>query len=201
MPGDEVVGAAGDLDQLGQRPHAVGGRVLRLEVFVELRLQPGDADLEELVEVRRADRQEPQPLEQRVRRVARLFEHALVEIEPAQLAIDEPARVEDRRRGSRRRRDRDRLTVRLELCRHDHALRRGLTPAIGRSARHRRRRLAEGSMKRRFRSISRVSGARAGRTSCRRTLRLRASRSSPSSIPLGVSRIIGKSRNRESLTR
>ena len=57
-PGDEVVGAAGDLDQLRQRAHAVGRRVLRLEVLVELSLQAGDADLEELVEVGRADRQE-----------------------------------------------------------------------------------------------------------------------------------------------
>ena len=96
-PGDEVVRAAGDFDQLGQGPQAVGGRVLRLEVFVKLGLEPGDADLEKLVEVRRADRQEPQPLEQRVGRVARLFEHPLVEIEPAQLAIDEPARIGDRR--------------------------------------------------------------------------------------------------------
>ena len=96
-PADEVVGAAGDLDELGQRAHAVGRRVLRLEVLVELGLQAGDADLEELVEVRRADRQEPEPLEQRVGGVARLFEHALVEVEPAQLAVDEPARLERRR--------------------------------------------------------------------------------------------------------
>ena len=102
-PADEVVGAAGDLDELRQGPHAVGGRVLRLEVLVELRLQPGDADLEELVEVRCADRQEAEPLEQRVGRVARLFQHALVEIEPAQLAVDEPARLErGGRRGDRR---------------------------------------------------------------------------------------------------
>ena len=54
LPADEVVGAAGDLGELGQRPHAVGRGVLGLEVVVELGLEAGDADLEELVEVRRA---------------------------------------------------------------------------------------------------------------------------------------------------
>ena len=94
QPRDEVVGAPGDLDQLRQRPHAVGRRVLGLEVFVELGLQPRDPDLEEFVEVRCADRQKPEPLQQRVGWVARLFQHALVEIEPAQLAIDEQAGVD-----------------------------------------------------------------------------------------------------------
>ena len=94
--GDEVVRTARDLDQLGQRPHAVGGRVLRLEVFVKLGLEPGDPDLEKLVEVRCADRQKPEPVEQRVGWVAGLFEHSLVEIQPAQLAIDKPAWIGDR---------------------------------------------------------------------------------------------------------
>ena len=80
-------------------PMPSGGRILRLEVFVKLGLQSGDAHLEELVEVGCADRQEPEPLQQRVRRVARFLEHPLVEIEPAQLAIDEQARVERRGRG------------------------------------------------------------------------------------------------------
>ena len=53
LPADEVVGPAGDLGELRQRPQAVGGRVLGLQPVVELRLQSGDADLEELVEVRR----------------------------------------------------------------------------------------------------------------------------------------------------
>ncbi len=75
-------------------PMPSGGWILRLEILVELGLEAGDADLEELVEVRRADRQEPKPLEQRIRRVTRLFEHPLVEIQPAQLAVDEPARIE-----------------------------------------------------------------------------------------------------------
>ena len=101
-PRDEVMGSAADFEELRQRSHAVGRRILRLEVFVKLRLQAGHPHLEELVEIRCTDRQEPEPLEQRVRRVARFLEHALVEVEPAQLAIDEQARVE-RAAGSARR--------------------------------------------------------------------------------------------------
>ncbi len=89
LPSDEVVRPPRDLDQLRERPHAVGRGILRLQAVVKLRLEPGDADLEELVEVRRRDRQEPEPLQERIRRVARLLEHTLVEVEPAQLAVDE----------------------------------------------------------------------------------------------------------------
>ena len=103
-PGDEVVGAAGDLEKLGQRAHAVGRKVLGLEVLVELGLQAGHADLEELVQVRGADRHEPEPVEQRVGGVARFLEHPLVEVEPAQLAVDEQAGVERRSGGGRRHR-------------------------------------------------------------------------------------------------
>ena len=102
-----------------------------------------------------------------------------------------------------RRRGCDRLTIDLSRG-HDHALRRGLTPATGLAPPRNsaERRLAEGSMKQRFRSISRVFGKNAPvEQAGRRNFRLRASRSSPSSIPLGVSRIIGRSRKRESLTR
>ena len=70
---DEIMGAAGDLDELRQGPHAVGRRVLRFEVLVKLGLEPGDADLEEFVEVGCADRQEPEPLQQRVGWVAQLL--------------------------------------------------------------------------------------------------------------------------------
>ena len=75
LPRDEVVRPPGDLVHLRQRAQAVGRRVLGLEAVVELRLEAGDADLEELVEVRRRDGQEPEPLQERVRRVARLFQH------------------------------------------------------------------------------------------------------------------------------
>ena len=48
----------------------------------------GDAHHEELVEVGAGDREELDALEQRVRRVLRLRQHALVERQPAQFAID-----------------------------------------------------------------------------------------------------------------
>ena len=58
-------------------------------------LQAGDPDHVEFVEVAVGDRQKPHPFEQRVSRIPRLFEHALVEREPGQLAIDValPARI------------------------------------------------------------------------------------------------------------
>ncbi len=79
---------------------AVGRGVLGLEVVVELGLEAGDADLEELVEVRRRDRQEPELLQERVRGVAGLFQDPLVEVEPAQLAVDEEAGVGRGRRAT-----------------------------------------------------------------------------------------------------
>ncbi len=53
-----------------------------------LLLQAGDADLEELVEVRREDRQELRALEERISGVARLVQDSSIELEPRQLAID-----------------------------------------------------------------------------------------------------------------
>ena len=54
-------------------------------------LHAGDADLEELVEIRRHDAEKAQPLEQRHRRVLGLREHAPLELEHAELAIEEMA--------------------------------------------------------------------------------------------------------------
>ncbi len=51
-------------------------------------LQSRDADLEELIEVTRGDAQEPQPLEQRHGLIEPLHEHALVEFQERQLAVD-----------------------------------------------------------------------------------------------------------------
>ena len=56
---------------------------------LDLLLQARDADLEELVEVRRDDAEEAQPLEQRHRLVLGLREHAAVEFERLQLAVEE----------------------------------------------------------------------------------------------------------------
>ena len=65
-----------------------------------VRLEAGDADHEEFVEVVGRDRQEAHALEQRVLGVARLLEHAAVEGQPAQLAV-EVARLRLRRFGGR----------------------------------------------------------------------------------------------------
>ena len=50
--------------------------------------QARDADLEELVHVAGEDGQELDPLQERVAPIARLEEHAAVELEGAQLAVD-----------------------------------------------------------------------------------------------------------------
>jgi hypothetical protein len=66
---------------------AVGGDVFEAgAVLLEKRRDPHH---EELVEVAADDGEELDALEQRVRRVEGLVEHALVELEPAQLAVDE----------------------------------------------------------------------------------------------------------------
>ena len=62
-------------------------------------LQPRDAHHEELVEIAREDRQEVGALEHRERGILGELEHALVEREPAQFAVEVPVvgqlRVED----------------------------------------------------------------------------------------------------------
>ena len=60
----------------------------RLDAGVDLVVQAGDADHEELVEVRRVDRAELHALQQRDARVLGELEHALVELEPRQLAVE-----------------------------------------------------------------------------------------------------------------
>ena len=65
---------------------AVRAGLVRAEL--DALLEAGDADLEELVEVVRRDAQELEPLEQRDFLVERLCEHALVEFEQRQFAID-----------------------------------------------------------------------------------------------------------------
>ena len=82
----ELVGqrAAGD-ELLGGR-HAVGRQVG--DAGLDLLAQAGHADHEELAEVRAQDRQELDALEQRVALVADLFEHAALEGQHAELAVD-----------------------------------------------------------------------------------------------------------------
>ena len=76
-----------DRRQLLLRRHP--GRDPAPSLVVDRRFQSGDADHEELVEVRRGDRGELDALQQRLRRVGRFLEHALVERQPGQLAVDE----------------------------------------------------------------------------------------------------------------
>jgi hypothetical protein len=59
----------------------------------DLLLQAGDADFEELVQVAGEDQQELQPLQQRVGLIQRLFQHADVELQLRQLAVDVQAAV------------------------------------------------------------------------------------------------------------
>ena len=75
-----------DAGQLLGRRHAVRRRLERAPL--QLPAQTRDADHEELVQVAAVDRQELDPLEQRVPRVARLLQHPAVEPQPAQLAVD-----------------------------------------------------------------------------------------------------------------
>jgi hypothetical protein len=75
----------------GHRGHRLGGREIvgpgRRLPRVHAPLQGGNPDHEELVQVRAEDGQELHPLEQRHGGVLRLFEHAPVEVQPRQLAI------------------------------------------------------------------------------------------------------------------
>ncbi len=80
----------GDRVELLRRGHAVGAQIL--DPLQLMPLEAGDADHEEFVEVGAGDRQEAKPLEQRMGRVGRLLQHAPVEGEPAQLAVEQPRR-------------------------------------------------------------------------------------------------------------
>src|SRR5262249_57615597 len=78
----------------------------RWRLHTQLLAQPRDADLEELVQIAADDAQEAQPLEQRDRWILRQREHAPVERQLRELAIDQRriARLgrvfrRDRRRG------------------------------------------------------------------------------------------------------
>ena len=57
-----------------------------------LALEAGDAHHEEFVEIVGGNRQETHPLQQRMIGVAGLLEHATVEMEPRQFAVDESVR-------------------------------------------------------------------------------------------------------------
>ena len=84
---DQRVRLVADQRVGGTRRQAVGGDRDRVEL--ELLLEPGDTDLEELVEIAAHDAQETQPLEQRRMRILGLRQHAAVERQDAELAVEE----------------------------------------------------------------------------------------------------------------
>ncbi len=88
VPRHEVVRALADrVEHLaGRQARRRGDRDARRHAALEAR----DAHHEELVQVGREDREEPDALQERLARVLRELEHALVECEPAQLAVGEP---------------------------------------------------------------------------------------------------------------
>ena len=79
--------------RLGDPHQLLGGRqpfgALAGDAGSNLRPQAGHAHHEELVDVVRRDRQEFQPLQQRMAAIGQFLEHAAIEIEPRELAIDE----------------------------------------------------------------------------------------------------------------
>src|SRR5690606_8926386 len=88
VPRHEVVRALADrVQHLARREP--GGRGDR-DAGRHAALGAGDADHEELVQVRREDREEPDALQERLARVLSELEHPLVERQPAQLAVREP---------------------------------------------------------------------------------------------------------------
>ncbi|MNN37108.1 hypothetical protein D3C81_1510390 [compost metagenome] len=88
----------------------------------DLLLQPGDADLEELVEVAGEDQQELQALEQRGGLVERLLQDADIELQLRQLAVDVQAAVIQTGRGGQRLAGRLRRRQRIDI----HGRQRGL---------------------------------------------------------------------------
>ena len=70
-----------------RRTHPVGSDVARFAR--DLLLDAGDANLEKFIEIRADDPEKLDPLEQRLGRVLRFLEDAAIELEPAQLAVDE----------------------------------------------------------------------------------------------------------------
>ena len=84
---DDALRPRRDLAEDLERGEAVG--TARRRPQLDLLLQARDADLEELVQVRGDDAKELEALEQRHRAVVGLREHAAVELEGLQLAIEE----------------------------------------------------------------------------------------------------------------
>jgi hypothetical protein len=99
MPAAQLPVELGDsLERLARRQPVGPARV---DPGVHLVVEAGDPDHEELVEVVRVDREELDPLEERRALVLGQLEHALVELEPRELAVHEQLRRVERRRLAR----------------------------------------------------------------------------------------------------
>ncbi len=92
--GVELQHARLDRVDLLARGEVVGAA--RVDPGVELVEQPGDPDHEELVQVGGIDRAEAEPLQQRHCGVLGQLEHALVEVEPGELAVEVEGGIVDR---------------------------------------------------------------------------------------------------------
>ncbi len=88
--GHQFAGRDVDPVQLFGRRQAIGRQ--HPHPLALLPLQARHARHEELVEIVGRNRQEPQPFQQRMVRVRRLFQHALIERQPGGLAIEEARR-------------------------------------------------------------------------------------------------------------
>jgi hypothetical protein len=75
-----------DRRELLRRGQAIGGA--QVHIVELLPLEARHADHEELVQIVAADREEAQPFQQRMRRIARFLQHAPVERQPAQFAVE-----------------------------------------------------------------------------------------------------------------
>ena len=84
---DESVNPGGQLGEHFFGNAAVGARLA--VAVLDLLQHAGDANLDELVQVAGGDREKLHALEQRIGRVAGLFENALVELQPGEMAVEE----------------------------------------------------------------------------------------------------------------
>ena len=76
LGGDQFLRPPRDPLKLRDGPHSVGRVILRRAVAERLLAQARHADHEKLVQVRAEDRQELDPLQQRIGRILGLFQHA-----------------------------------------------------------------------------------------------------------------------------
>src|ERR1700747_31960 len=88
-------------EPLRQRQAGIVKSLERAEILFNLLQDAGHADLEELVEVTRRNREELHSFQQRVGGIVGLFEYPAVELEPRLVAVQEAA-LRQWRRGWRR---------------------------------------------------------------------------------------------------